>query len=417
MVTSGRMHRRVSVVGMGVVSPFGTSLHTYRDALLQGKTGIAPITDFDTKDCRSTLAARVTGFDAPAWISPMKLRRMDRTGAYAVAASGLAMEDARQARSDEGVDDSGVMLGTWTAGGQATQDYLSAFFRTGPTGAPALLFNSTVANAAASLVGLEFKLRGPNATVSYKEASGLSAIVSATEMIREGHASALAAGGVDAVYEIFFKAYDRFHVMSPAPVSDARVAPFDASRSGFVLGEGGFMLWLEGDDEWLSRGATAHGEILGVGAASSAVSLNAWPEASGALVRTMRLALDDAGLEPRDVNVVYASANATLALDRVEAEALGELFGSESCVVTSVKGSLGESGASGSAACIAALLCGREGRVPPISGIATPDAAADRLHLAVAAVDAPGPIALVNSFASGGALFSVVLRVAAQGRH
>lgn len=412
MVTSAPM-QRVSVVGIGVVSPFGASLENFRDALLDGHTGIAPITDFDTKGCRSTLAATVTGFDAPTWISPMKLRRMDRTGAYAVAASTLAMDDARQARSDDGVDDSGVMLGTWTAGGQATQDYLSALFRAGPSGAPALLFNSTVANAAASLVGLEFKLRGPNATVSYKEASGLAAIISATDMIREGHASALAAGGVDAVYEIFFKAYDRFRVMSPAETPDARLAPFDESRNGFVLGEGGFMLWLEQGDAWASRGATAHGEIIGVGASSAAVPLNEWPGACGPLVRTMRLALDDAGIEPRDVGVVYASANATCTLDRVEAEALGELFGSGSCVVTSVKGSLGESGASGSAACAAALLCGKAGRVPPIAGLAKPDAAAGTLRLALAAVDAPGPIALVNSFASGGALFSVVLRVAA----
>ena len=405
------MQRRVSVVGIGAVSPFGTSLETFRDALLQGRTGIAPITDFDTKDCRSTLAASVTDFDAPKWIPPMKLRRMDRTGAYAIAASSLAMDDARQARSDAGVDDSGVMLGTWTAGGQATQDYLSALFKTGPTGAPALLFNSTVANAAASLVGLEFKLRGPNATVSYKEASGLAAIVSATEMIRDGHASALAAGGVDAVYEIFFKAYDRFHVMSPAATADARLAPFDESRGGFVLGEGGYMLWLEPDGAWESRGATSHGEILGVGAASAAVPLNAWPDAPAALVRTMRLALDDAGIQAGDVDVVYASANATQMLDRVEAEALGELFGAGACVVTSIKGSLGESGASGCAACIAALLCGRAGRVPPIAGLATPDAAAGTLRLATSALDAPGPIALVNSFASGGALFSVVLRV------
>jgi 3-oxoacyl-[acyl-carrier-protein] synthase II len=411
MVTSGRMQRRVRVVGIGAVSPFGTSLETFRDALLQGRTGIAPITDFETHDCRSTLAASVSDFDAPKWIPPMKLRRMDRTGAYAIAASSLAMDDARQPRIDQGVDDTGVMLGTWTAGGQATQDYLSALFKTGPTGAPALLFNSTVANAAASLVGLEFKLRGPNATVSYKEASGLAAIVSATEMIREGHASALAAGGVDAVYEIFFKAYDRFRVMSPAAAPDARLAPFDATRSGFVLGEGGYMLWLEQDGAWESRGAIAHGEILGVGASSAAVALNEWPDASAPLVRTMRLALDDAGVTPADVGVVYASANATQALDRVEAEALGELFGSGSCVVTSIKGALGESGASGSAACIAALLCGKAGRVPPIAGLATPDAAAGPLRLATTAVDTPGPVALVNSFASGGALFSVVLRV------
>jgi 3-oxoacyl-[acyl-carrier-protein] synthase II len=413
MVTSARMQRLVSVVGIGVVSPFGTSLDTFRDALLQGRTGIAPITDFDTTDCRSTLAVNVTDFDAPRWIPPMKLRRMDRTGAYAIAASSLAMDDAGQPRIDEGVDDKGVMLGTWTAGGQATQDYLSAFFRTGPTGAPALLFNSTVANAAASLVGLEFKLRGPNATVSYKEASGLAAIVSATEMIREGHASALAAGGVDAVYEIFFKAYDRFRVMSQALAPDARLAPFDESRSGFVLGEGGYMVWLEQNGAWEARGATSHGEILGVGASSAAVPLNEWPDAPAPLVRTMRLALDDAGLQPGDVDVVYASANATPTLDRVESQALVELFGSKSCVVTSVKGSLGESGASGSAACIAALLCGKAGCVPPIAGLQKPDAAVGPLRLATAVVDAPGPIALVNSFASGGALFSIVLRVAA----
>ncbi len=405
------MQRRVRVVGMGAVSPFGTSLESFRDALLQGRTGIAPITEFDTKDARSTLAASVTGFDAPAWIPPMKLRRMDRTGAYAIAASSLAMDAARHPRSDDGIDDSGVMLGTWTAGGQATQDYLSALFKTGPTGAPALLFNSTVANAAASLVGLEFKLRGPNATVSYKEASGLAAIVSATEMIREGHASALAAGGVDAVYEIFFKAYDRFRVMSPATSADARLAPFDMSRTGFVLGEGGYVLWLEQDGAWESRGATAHGEILGVGASSAAVALNEWPDAPVALVRTMRLALDDAGIGPADVDVVYASANATSVLDRVEAEALEDLFGAESCVITSIKGSIGESGASGSAACIAALVCGKAGRVPPIAGLSKADAAAKSLRLAATAVDAPGPIVLVNSFASGGALFSVVLHV------
>lgn len=412
MVTSEFMQRPVSIVGIGVVSPFGTSHASFKGALLEGRTGIAPITDFDTRGCRSTLAANVTGFDAPAWIPPMKLRRMDRTGAYAISAARLAMDDARQTIPVDGVDDSGVMLGTWTAGGQATQDYLSALFRTGPSGAPALLFNSTVANAAASLVGLEFKLRGPNATVSYKEASGLAAIVSAAELIRDGQASAVIAGGVDAVYEVFFKAYDRFRVMSPATTHSARLAPFDATRDGFILGEGGFALWLEQGNNWQARGAVTHGEILGVGASSAAVPLNAWPDGSEPLVRTMRLALDDAGIQPRDVHVVYASANATLALDAVEAEALSVLFGSASTVVTSVKGSLGESGASGSAACAAALLCGRVGRVPPISGLTTSDDAASTLRLATTSVEAPGPIALVNSFASGGALFSVVLRVA-----
>jgi 3-oxoacyl-[acyl-carrier-protein] synthase II len=406
------MQQPVNVVGIGVVSPFGTAHASFTDALLDGSTGIAPLSGFDANGCRSSLAANVTAFDASTWIAPMKLRRMDRTGAYAISAARLAMDDARQTISLEGVDDGGVMLGTWTAGGQATQEYLSALFRTGPSGAPALLFNSTVANAAASLVGLEFRLRGPNATISYKEASGLAAIVSAAELIRDGQASTMIAGGIDAVYEVFFKAYDCFRVMSPATAHGPRVAPFDIARDGFVMGEGGYALWLEQGSEWQQRGAVTHGEILGVAASSAAVPLNAWPDRPDALVRTMRLALEDAGMEPRDVHVVYASANATPALDAAEAEALTVLFGSTSTIVTAIKGALGESGASGSAACASALLCGRRGRVPPISGLTTADDAARTLRLATASVPAPGPIALVNSFASGGALFSAVLRAA-----
>ena len=133
---------------------------------------------------------------------------------------------------------------------------------------------------------------------------------------------------------------------------------------------------------------TARGEILGVGSSSAAVPLNAWPDSAEPLVRTMRLALDDAAIEPGDVDVVYASANATRSLDEVESEALAALFGFGNTVVTSLKGALGESGASGSAACVAALLCGRAGRVPPISGLARPDACARPLQLATTSVAA-----------------------------
>jgi 3-oxoacyl-(acyl-carrier-protein) synthase len=124
----------------------------------------------------------------------------------------------------------------------------------------------------------------------------------------------------------------------------------------------------------------------------------------------MTLALEDAGMSPRDVDVVYASANATRALDAAEAAALTTLFGGSRTVITSIKGALGESGVAGAISCAAALLCGRQGRVPPIAGLTTPDEATASLTLATRSLAAPGPIVLVNSFASGGALFSVVLR-------
>ena len=270
-----------------------------------------------------------------------------------------------------------------------------------------------MANAAASLVGLEFKLRGPNATVSYKEASGLAAIVSATEMIREGHASALAAGGVDAVYEIFFKAYDRF----PRDVAchDARraLAPFDVSRERVRPGRGRLhavaragrcvaVAWRDGSWRNSRRGAS-----------SAAVALNAWPDSSAPLVRTMRLALDDAGIEPGDVDVVYASANAT-----PDARSRRGRGARRSFRIGIVRGDLSERiarrvwriGQRG----VHRRIAVRQGRprAANLRASRSRTRAARRLRLATTAVDAPGPIALVNSFASGGALFSVVLRVA-----
>jgi 3-oxoacyl-[acyl-carrier-protein] synthase II len=408
MVTYAAVQAPVSVSGLGVVSAFGTTHAAFVSGLLEGRSAIAPIVGFDTSDCRTRIAAQASGFEPTAWISPMKLRRLDRTGVYAVALTRLVFEDAERAPQPDGDDQSGVVLGTWTAGGQSTQQYLAALFSGGPASAPALLFESTVGSAAASLSGLEFKLRGPNATVSHKEASGLAAIVTGVDLLRAGRTAHLIAGGVDAVYETFFKAYDRFKVMSAEPTFSHRVAPFDVQRSGFVLGEGGFGLWLQLDGGMTAR----HGQILGSAAGGAAVPLNAWPDKPEALVRTMTLALDDAGLAAADVDVVYASANATRTLDATEAAALRTLFARSRTVVTSVKGALGESGVSGAASCAAAFLCGRAGWVPPIAGLEVPDPVAAELTLASAPVAAPGPIVLVNSFASGGALFSVVLRVA-----
>jgi 3-oxoacyl-[acyl-carrier-protein] synthase II len=394
----------VTVSGIGIVSAFGTSHEAFREALLGGATAIAPVTGFDVSGCRTTLAAEITTFRPEAWISPMKLRRLDRTGAYAVAAAKLALEDAGVVVPAGGDDEAGVLFGTWSAGGQSTQEFLAALFRSGPSGAPALLFDSTVGNSAAALAGLELELRGPNITVSHKEASGLAAVVGAADLLREGGASRVIAGGVDALVETFYKGHDRFGVMPPDAAFSRRVAPFDAERAGFVMGEGAFTFWME-------AGVPArHGEILGVAASSAAVPVNAWPTRPEPLARTMRLALEDAGLAAEDIDVVYATANAT-GLDEAEAQALALVFARAGPVVTSVKGALGESGAAGAASCAAALLCGAAGAVPPIAGLVQPAAAAERLRLARVRTPAPGPLVLVNSAASGGALFSLVLRV------
>jgi 3-oxoacyl-[acyl-carrier-protein] synthase II len=398
----------VVVSGIGLVSTFGASRESFRNGLLEGRTGIVPVTAFGVSTCRTRVAASVTGFDAAAWIAPMKLRRMDDTARYAVVATRQAFEDAAYPLSAEGDDRAGVIMGTFTAGGQATSEYLTALHRGGPAAAPAILFNSTVANAAASLAGLEFKLRGPNVTVSQKESSGLAAIVAATDTIRLGRASAVAAGGVDAIFEIFFRVHSQFGVMA---TSEHPPGPFDRGREGFVLGEGGFALLLEDDKAASERGAPSYGSILGVGAGGAAVGINQWPDTPDPIARTMNAAIADAGLTAADVDVVYASANAT-ALDRVEAQAIRRVFGAHRPLVTSIKGAIGECGASGAAACVAAFLCGAHGEVPPIAGLHEIDPEVADLNLVRTRQAVSDATVLVNSLGSGGALFSVVLSVA-----
>jgi 3-oxoacyl-[acyl-carrier-protein] synthase II len=420
MVTYGSVSDSIAIAGVGVVSPFGDSPDRFRDALLAGETGIVSVPQFKAFDCRSSLAARVAGFDPAKWVAPMKLRRMDTTGPFALAAIQQAMGAAGYTVSPDGDARTGVVLGTYSAGGPATFEYLDALFKGGPSGAPALLFNSTVGNAAAGLAGLEYKLRGPNATIGQKEASGLAAIAAAADLIRLDRADRVATGGMDAIWDLFYRVHDRFHVMSEATEPGDSTAPFSRARQGFVMGEGAYVLWLEkggqaARENRVPGGQGAKGEILGIGAGGADAGINAWPRDAEAIARVMALAIEDAGLTPADVDVVYASANATVALDEVEARALTLLFGPSRPIVTSIKGAIGESGAASAAACVAAVVCGAVGKVPPIARLADPDSTvAASLQLARAATDVPGEIVLVNGIASGGALAATVLRTPRQ---
>jgi len=412
MVTYGPVTDSIAITGVGVVSPLGDSPAAFRDALLRGDTGIRLDPSFASQGCRSVLSARVAGFEPAKWIPPMKLRRMDTTGPLALVAIRQAMEGAGYTVGEAGDPRTGVVLGTYSAGGQATNEYLEALFKGGPSGAPALLFNSTVGNAAAGLAGLEYKLCGPNATISQKESSGLAALAAAVDLLRLDRADYVAAGGMDAIYDLFYRAHDRFAVMTDAREADETLAPFARTRGGFVLGEGAYVLWLQRAGPERGRTAAPSGtlaEILGTGAASDTSGINAWPDDPDTLARAMTLALEDAGLTPADVDVIYASANASPKLDYIEARAINQLFGSRP-IVTSIKGAIGECSAAGAASCASAILCGALGKVPPIAGLRDPDSAASMLNLARTVVDAPGDIVLVNSVASGGAVYSAVLR-------
>jgi 3-oxoacyl-(acyl-carrier-protein) synthase len=400
----------IVITGVGVVTPFGTSADGFAGALADGRSAVAPLTQFAIDGCRARCAASVQDFDAERWIPPMKARRMDMTSQYAMGAARQALDAARFACGDEPQEATGVAVGTYTGGGSRTEEFLEGLFRLGPVGAPAMLFNATVANVAASLIGLELKLRGPNITISHKEVSGLIATAHAMDLLHAGQARAIVTAGVDALYPMFFRVHDHFGVLSHVNGHAEGSRPFDVTRNGFVLGEGAYAFLLEPADAAQARGAPVLAEILAVECGGSSTGINQWPTRSADIARVMRRAIEVSGVGADAVDVVYASANSSR-LDGIESAAIGEVFGSLRPAVTSVKGALGEASAIGMASVAAAILCGRMGRVPPIVGLRDVDPACAHLNLATAPAPLGGPIALVNGVASGGALAAAVLRL------
>jgi 3-oxoacyl-[acyl-carrier-protein] synthase II len=412
------MRERVVITGIGCVSCFGIGAAAFDRGLRAGACGIVPITAFDTSMCHARRAALIQQFDPAQFIAPIKLRRIDTAGRIALASSRLLFDDAGLATGAAGADDVGIALGTFSAGLDSVVEYLDGLTTHGPTGVPAILFSNTVANAAASLCAIEFGLRGPNVTFNQREISSLAALIFSVGAIRDGRSRAIVTGGVDCVEETFFKVNDRFRALSPmrAEPDGAReeaARPFDRRHNGWVLGEGGFLLLLEPASAAERRGARPYGEILGVGITSSPTALNDWPADGNGLGRAMRLALADAEVGPDRIGAVFAAANGSPRLDRLEADALADVFGANCPPVTSIKGAVGEFGGAGAASIVAGLHSVPDRTIAPTVGFFEPDPTC-RVNVSASAQPATGDTFLVNSVASGGTNVSVIVRASAR---
>ena len=290
-------------------------------------------------------------------------------------------------------------MGTYTSGGARTEEYLEKLFTLGPVNVPTLIFNATVGNIAASATALELKLRGPNVTVSQKEASACSRSATLSICCRPGQARALVAGGVDALFPLFYRVHDSFRVLSHANGAPEGSRPFDATRNGFVLGEGGFGVVLELESVARARNTPIYAEILSVERGGATTGLNQWPPSAGPLrpvddarpCRCRRRRRASTSCMPARTRPKCWTAWRRKR-SRTYSAAAGRL-------ITSIKGAIGESSAAGAAAVVAAIACARAGSAPPIAGLRTPDSACAGLRLAMKAEGA-GPLALVNSVAS-----------------
>ena len=401
--------RRVVVTGIGTVGPAGVSTAGFWEALVAGREGSRAIERFDTSEFRSHRAALVSSFVARDFVAAGRARRMDPASLYAVAATRLALQSAAYPIPPPDSDGIGVVVGSASAGASPVREFLEPVTRQGAAGAMPMVFPNTVGNAPASYSAIELGLGGPNVTVSQKEASGLLAVATAWDFVREGRALAMVAGGADEVAESVFRVFDRIGVLARGGLDEEGSRPWVGTNTGFVMGEGAYMLVLEDAGAAAARGAPMRVVVLGHGVASDGVRPDRWPTSETAVARACAEALDEAGVAARDIDLVIASANGAADLERVEARALARLFGDTLPPVTSVKRLAGEMGGSGAASLVAAVLSVEHGVVFPCIGGREP--LRDGLPFApprLAAAAAIGNV-LVTSLGSGGTCAAMVV--------
>lgn len=416
-MSGGGDRKRVAVTGLGVVSPLGSDLRTYRERLLAGASAGAPITLFDPAALPTRIAAQVDDARLP-------LRTKDRKVGFAVCAARFALEDARARGGDPArhypPGSGGLSLGM---GLELFSMPDLAEFRQGG-GVPALpdrgeplTFLQTPSDIGLHLISREHGLGRPPLAHISACAAATDAVGTAFEMIRDGERAWMLAGGTDSMLNpLGVGGFCKLAAMTTRNEDPQRASrPFDRERDGFLLGEGAGLLVLEPLEEAERRGARIYGEILGYGNSLDAHGISEpHPEGEGALA-CMQRALASAGLAPGAVSHVNAHGTATPKNDPVETLALRRLFGADAdgLTVNATKSMLGHLiSASGAAELIAQIICQASGWLHPTINLENPDPACDLDYLKEGPRKPRGPIFLKNSFGFGGQNASLVVRMA-----
>jgi 3-oxoacyl-[acyl-carrier-protein] synthase II len=399
--------RRVVVTGMGMVTPLGIGVNKNWQALINGESGIGPVTRIDLSGCRTTIAGEVRGFDPNDYMEKKVARRTSRFIQFAAAAARMALEDARFTINEGNADRIGTAVATALGGIdsfeknnnlviQGKRDRISPFF-----------IPSFISNLAAGEVAIQFGLKGPLMCSVTACAAGTHSIGEAFRTIQYGDADAMLAGGSEAqISATLFAGLDALHVLSARNNEPTRASrPFEKNRDGFVISEGCGMLVLEELEMALSRGTRIYGEILGYGNNSDAYHITSPdPEGRGAVL-CMQRAIQDAGLRINDIEHINAHGTSTLTNDLTETRAIKKLFGERSLQIpiTANKSMLGHLwGAAGAVEAAVSVLTIANGIIPPTINYEVADPDCDLDYVPNLARKVTVKYVLSNSFGFGG---------------
>ena len=408
--------RRIVVTGLGAVTPIGIGTEVYWKHLTEGVSGVAPITRFDAAqhDCR--IAAEVKGFDALQWLEKKESRKMDIFIHYAVAAAQMAVDDAGLKVTDENRERVGVLVGTGMGGIPALEESHKTLLQRGPGRISAFFIPSIITSLAAGHISMRWGMKGPNSCVSTACATGNHAIGDACRLIQRGDADAMVAGGTEAVITPLtiggFCAIKALSTRNDEPTRASR--PWDKGRDGFVMGEGAGILILEELEYARRRGVRIYAEMAGYGLSADAYHMTQpAPEGEGAY-RSMRMALQDGGTRPEEVDYVNAHGTSTPVGDAMESMAIKHVFGEHArkLAVSSNKSMIGHLlGAAGGVESVATVLTVYRDLIPPTINHDEPDPECGALdYVPNTARAARVEVAITNSFGFGGTNATLIFR-------
>jgi 3-oxoacyl-[acyl-carrier-protein] synthase II len=402
------MKRRVVVTGIGCVTPVGNDVVTTWAAILAGTSGAAPITKSDASTWPVRFACELKGFDPLKFMDRKEAKRADPYTQYAVAAAVMAMDDAGFGdRTGYVPENTGVIVGSGIGGLSSFEEEHDVYRERGQSKISPFFIPKFIADIAAGIVSMRFGAKGPNYATVSACATSAHAIGDATRTIQYGDADVIICGGAEAtVTPMAIGGFANMKALSERNDSPATASrPFDATRDGFVMGEGAAIVILEDLDHAKRRGARIYAEMAGYGATGDAYHLTApAPDGEGAQ-RAMRRAMKDAGVEAAGVQYINAHGTSTPANDLNETKAIKAVFGEHATGVnvSSTKGATGHMlGAAGSVEFILSTLAIRDNVIPPTINYQTPDPECDLDYTPNAPVKRRVDVVLSNSFGFGG---------------
>ncbi|HHT9119518.1 MAG TPA: beta-ketoacyl-[acyl-carrier-protein] synthase family protein [Candidatus Hypogeohydataceae bacterium YC41] len=405
--------KKVVITGIGIISPLGIGHKAFWTNLVEGRSGVSPITSIDVSSYPCKLAAEVRDFNAGDYLGDKGLKYLTKGTKFLASAIKLALEDAQLQNNGNFPEYAGVIIGSALGNYSQTTDYTYNIFKLGPDKLLPMASYDVALNSSINFASVFFKLKGPSRTISSGFTSSIDAIGNAFNLIRNNSDNLLITGGVEQISLDSYLLFLLQGLLSGSHNSGPeKSSPFDKHRNGFVLGEGSYVLILEELDSALRRGAKIYAEVMGYGTTYVGSNRFDLEEKTRRVQRAMELALEDGALSSDSLDLIYANGNSSKLLDMIEARAIKNCLGNtlENVLIASAKPLAGECyGASGAMQVASCALSMENSLVPPIANLQVPDPECNLNLVTKKSLQRDVHFAMVNSIDPAGSCSCLIL--------